>query len=131
MTRSGLCMRVALLALGTVSLGCAAPRALSARLAEVERLAREGREHGAYRCAPEELALAHAHLEFAHLELAQGDLARAREHLVIADANARAAVRLSAEPSCAQVDADAPEARGPSLSVEPTAERSTYGHVRT
>ncbi|MET0339597.1 MAG: hypothetical protein ABW252_01275 [Polyangiales bacterium] len=133
--------RRALLFVAIALVGCGAPRALNRRIAEIEQLAQAGRDHGAYRCAPEELALATAHLEFAHLELAQGDVARAREHLVLADANARAAMRLSALPSCASGASDAPEARvlttpfharervlQPRQAAHP---RSTHGHVRS
>ena len=129
----------ALLLAGSLAgaLGCGGPRALNTQLAQIERIAQDGREQGAYRCAPEELALATAHLEFAHLELAQGDLVRAREHLVIADANARAAVRLSAQLSCAEAGDGAPEARVGGRSIQFVAEacalrtRSIYGHVRS
>ncbi len=62
--------------------------------------AQEARAHGAYHCAPEELARSDAHLQFAAIELAEGNPARAQEHLVLADANARAALWLSADVRC-------------------------------
>jgi hypothetical protein len=80
--------------------GCASVRTLATEQRTIEALASRARDRGAYRCAPEELALAVAHLELATHELEQGDLPRAREHLQIADLNARAAARLSNEQEC-------------------------------
>lgn len=91
--------------------GCGASSTAAARRSAIEALARTSRERGAYRCAPEELALADAHLAFAGIELRQGDLGRAREHLVLADLNARAALRLSEDAACAENHDDVPEAR--------------------
>src|SRR3954462_6298037 len=54
------------------------------------------------RCAPRELALAKAHLSFATVELDQGFLLRAREHLDVAQANAHAAYDLSPPQKCAE-----------------------------
>jgi hypothetical protein len=88
----------------------ASPR-LETQVAELEALTREAREHGAYRCAPEELARSEAHLEFAKRELDQGDRSRAREHLVLVSANARAALRLSGDAGCTAPSPSAPEAR--------------------
>ncbi len=58
------------------------------------------RDDGAYRCAPVELARAEANVEFAEQELDQGDYFRAKDHLKIADANAREARRLSPPDKC-------------------------------
>jgi OOP family OmpA-OmpF porin len=56
---------------------------------------------GGYTCAPRELALSRAHLEFARVDLAQGDPSGADEHLREAALNARAAARLSPPERCA------------------------------
>lgn len=94
---------------------CSEPDQLARGLDDLRTLAGRAREAGAYRCAPEELALAEAHLEFARHELDQGDAARAREHLVLARVNASAALRLS-DRACAEprdtAGADAPDAAG-------------------
>jgi outer membrane protein OmpA-like peptidoglycan-associated protein len=66
----------------------------------VRSIAQEARDNGAYKCAPRELALADTHLEFATSELDQGDYFRARDHLQIADENARLAHRLSPPSRC-------------------------------
>jgi hypothetical protein len=91
--------------------GCAHGRSIDARVTDLAAITREARERGAYRCAPEELALAEAELEFARAELGLGDPARAEEHVVRAYANARAAQRLSADPSCRAASGASPEAR--------------------
>lgn len=90
--------------------GCAGTHvAASAR--QVRQMTREAREAGAYGCAPRELALAEVHTELAERELSQGDYFRAREHLQIADENARSALRLSPRDRCAAraaaIDTDA------------------------
>ena len=67
---------------------------------QVRAIAKEARDNGAYKCAPRELALAETHIEFAERELDQGDYFRARDHLHIADQNARDAYRLSPRDKC-------------------------------
>ena len=67
---------------------------------EVRTIAKEARDNGAYKCAPRELALAESHIEFAERELDQGDYFRARDHLHVADDNAREAYRLSPRDKC-------------------------------
>lgn len=118
-------MRSALLALVLMA-GCAETRALDARISTLRSITEKARIRGAYQCAPEELALSDAHLEFAREELAQGDVTRARHHLVLARVNASAAVRLSADTSCAraQEPAAAPKARRSSSPSENSAQRA-------
>jgi outer membrane protein OmpA-like peptidoglycan-associated protein len=88
---------VVLLALGAA--GCAGLE-LEQNVRQVRAIAKEARDNGAYKCAPRELALADAHLDFASNELDQGDYFRARDHLQIADENARLAHRLSPKDKC-------------------------------
>ena len=80
--------------------GCGGGRAAEARLSRL-RASLVPVAVGARRCAPRELALAQAHLDFARMELAQGDLGRAREHMDRAEANRGAAVALSPAARCA------------------------------
>jgi OmpA-OmpF porin, OOP family len=80
--------------------GCAGSE-LVAEARGIREVTRAARDKGAYRCAPGELALAEAHVEFAEQELADGDYFRAQDHLRIADWNAREATRLSSDPACA------------------------------
>jgi OOP family OmpA-OmpF porin len=80
--------------------GCAGME-LERNVTQVRVIAKEARENGAYKCAPRELALAETNLEFAETELGQGDYFRARDHVQIADRNAREAYRLSPRGQCA------------------------------
>jgi OmpA-OmpF porin, OOP family len=96
--RSARANLAALLAAALVS-GCAGLQ-LEQNVHQVRAIAKEARDNGAYKCAPRELALAETHLEFATNELDQGDYFRARDHLQIADDNARLAHRLSPRDRC-------------------------------
>jgi outer membrane protein OmpA-like peptidoglycan-associated protein len=90
---------VALAALAAASSGCAGLQ-LQENVHQVRAITKEARDNGAYKCAPRELALAETHLEFASRELDQGDYFRARDHLQIADENARLAHKLSPRDKC-------------------------------
>lgn len=79
-------------------LGCASIPA--GRVEQVRRVVAAARDAGAYRCAARELALAQAHLEFAQVDEAHGELERARGHLKEAELNAAAAKRLSLATGC-------------------------------
>jgi OOP family OmpA-OmpF porin len=92
-------LALALLAQAVAVFGCAGMQ-LESNVHQVRSIAKEARENGAYKCAPRELALAETHLEFTENELDQGDYFRAREHLQIADDNARQAYKLSPRDRC-------------------------------
>ena len=79
---------------GVAGSGCAGVQ-LKSNVREVNAIAKEARDRGAYKCAPRELAIAEANVEFAAHELDQGDYFRAREHVRIADRNAREAYNLA------------------------------------
>jgi len=61
------------------------------------------RKSNAMQCAPRELAVAEANLNFTDLELEQGDSFRAEEHLQLAQTSAKQAVELSKECGPVQV----------------------------
>src|SRR5215471_11395124 len=90
---------VVLGALLAQALGCAGMQ-LASDARQVRAIVKEARDNGAYKCAPRELALAETNLEFTQTELDQGDYFRAREHLQIADENARLAYKLSPRDRC-------------------------------
>jgi outer membrane protein OmpA-like peptidoglycan-associated protein len=96
---AGLRAALVAFALAAAVSGCAGLQ-LQQNVHQVRAIAKEARENGAYKCAPRELALAETHLEFAQTELDQGDYFRARDHLQIADENARLAHRLSPRDKC-------------------------------
>jgi len=68
----------------------------------LSKVASQAERNGAIRCAPRELAMAKSHLSFASVELDQGFLFRAKQHLEIAEANAHAAYDLSPPQKCAE-----------------------------
>ena len=79
--------------------GCAGSQ-LAVGVVDVRYKAKEARDNGAMRCAPRQLAMADTNVEFAARELDEGDYYRAREHLQIAEDNAREALRLSPRDKC-------------------------------
>ncbi len=54
----------------------------------------------AYNCAPKELAFAESNVEFGLYELTQGNFVQARQHLTLAERNAKAADKLSNFDAC-------------------------------
>ena len=83
------------LCLSLVAAGCVSGSAQRAKSAIIQADIDRARSTDAYRCAPRELALAEAHLDFAAGEYSEGNSLRADEHLTIAEENARKAVLLS------------------------------------
>jgi outer membrane protein OmpA-like peptidoglycan-associated protein len=80
--------------------GCASYDVSEGRILGLRRAIADATTQGAYRCAPRELALAHANLEFAELELRQGDPRRAEQHLLEGETNVGAATLLSPPQRC-------------------------------
>lgn len=70
------------------------------RMNELNSTLEEAERRGAARCSPVELALSRVHLEFAGLELREGDEQRAERHLIVAEPNGRAALRRTKEGDC-------------------------------
>ena len=89
--------------------GCAY-RWIERRVDALEQVVDEATRAGAATCAPVELALSRVHLEFARGELREGDAPRAERHLILAEPNGQAALRLAKEQKCAI------KARSPGLS---------------
>jgi outer membrane protein OmpA-like peptidoglycan-associated protein len=88
-------------ACATLGAGCERARTLDAGIDAVQHRLEQVLGSGGYYCAPRELALARAHLEFARADLARGDQSAAGDHLQEASLNARAAARLSPPDRCA------------------------------
>jgi outer membrane protein OmpA-like peptidoglycan-associated protein len=89
-------MRRALVGLAALSLAsCVTGNKLRAQAASVSGEADKARQAGGQRCAPREMALAEANLDFAYREIDDGNPARAAEHLKVAEANARKASEIS------------------------------------
>lgn len=91
---------VTLVSLLMVVSGCSVGGQLRGRVSALRTLAEEARANGAERCAPRELALAEANLEFATIELSQGDAVRSAEHVDLAEAYVDAARASSPRERC-------------------------------
>jgi OmpA-OmpF porin, OOP family len=94
-------IRTAALAMAIGAAACTRAQQVDRAIEGVERSLEQALSYGAYYCAPRELALARAHLEFARVDLEQGDPRSAAGHVSEAALNARAAERLSPQARCA------------------------------
>jgi hypothetical protein len=125
---------VVVLALAFASCAGSQALALSGRVREVRAAVEAARDGGARRCAPRELALATAHLEFAQRSLEADDRFGAEDHLRIAESNAREALRLSPPERCRDarnVGATPPASSGvPTAPGRPPARRVTAPNNR-
>jgi hypothetical protein len=91
-------LRLGLALLG--GLAACAPSLVERRVDELRGIVAEAQRRGAGSCAPVELALSSVHLEFAQLELREGDEPRAERHLIVAEPNGKAALRRTKEGDC-------------------------------
>ena len=98
-------------------LGCAG-QDLAARASQVRNDLRKARDNGAYRCAPHQLALSEANVEFAETELDRGEYFRAEDYLEIAEGNVKHALRLARPEVCAKPVAVAPPVSLDSLDTD-------------
>jgi len=80
---------------------CTQGAILRGRVDGLSGIVAQAENNGAMRCAPRELALAKAHLEFASTDMSQGQLSQAEAHLAIAEPNAHAALTESPPEKCA------------------------------
>jgi outer membrane protein OmpA-like peptidoglycan-associated protein len=83
-------------------LSCAQVSTMQGEIEGLSKIASQAERNGAIRCAPRELAMAKSHLEFATIEIGQGDFLRAKQHLELARPNAHAAYDLSPPAKCAE-----------------------------
>jgi outer membrane protein OmpA-like peptidoglycan-associated protein len=90
---------VALLAMAGCATGGKVRRTAEVVRADVEK----AKKSGAMRCAPRELALAEANLDFGTSEIEWGDATRAAEHMRLAEENVKRALELSKACGPAQV----------------------------
>jgi outer membrane protein OmpA-like peptidoglycan-associated protein len=81
-------------------LGCSEGAVLRGRIQGLETTVLDAEKNGAMRCAPRELAIAKSQLEFATIDLDQGQLSNAQAHLAKAEPNARAAIAMSPPDRC-------------------------------
>ncbi len=81
-----------LVALALVAAGCATGGKLRSTQAVLQGDVEKARKSGAERCAPKELAIATANLDFATAEIDLGNASRAEQHLKLAETNIRKAL---------------------------------------
>jgi OOP family OmpA-OmpF porin len=79
---------------------CSQGPALRGRIRGLSTTVADAEKNGAMRCAPRELAVAKSHLEFAEIDLDQGQLSNAEGHVARAEPNARAAFAMSPPDRC-------------------------------
>ena len=81
---------------------CSQVSTMQGEIEGLSKIASQAERNGAIRCAPRELAMAKSHLEFATIEIGQGDFLRAKQHLELARPNSHAAYDLSPPAKCAE-----------------------------
>jgi OmpA-OmpF porin, OOP family len=80
--------------------GCAEGPALRGRIRGLSTTVEDAEKNGAMTCAPRELAVAKSQLEFAVIDLDQGQFSSAAAHLAKAEPNAQAAYSMSPADRC-------------------------------
>lgn len=90
----------------SLSVGCVDSVTVQQRVDRVREMINESRIHGAYECAPRELALAVANVEFSENEITEGDPFWALRHLDAAELHANAAAKRSDSLACAPPGAE-------------------------
>src|SRR5512138_333264 len=84
--------RLLLAALAVAAAACATGGKLRENAAVARADIEKARRSGGARCAPKELALAEANVDFAEAEISQGNATRAQEHLQLAETNVKRAL---------------------------------------
>jgi OOP family OmpA-OmpF porin len=79
---------------------CAQGPAMRGKMRGLSTTVADAEKNGAMTCAPRELAIAKSELEFAEIDLDQGQLSNAEEHLAKAEPNAQAAYAMSPADRC-------------------------------
>lgn len=83
-----------------LALACQRGPELQGKVDGLKQLTEHSAKNGAVKCAPRELALAQAYLEFADLELGRGKLREAAHWIELATVNAKAAEQQSPPEQC-------------------------------
>jgi len=88
------------IALTLLAGACSEGPVLRGRVRGLETTVMDAEKNGAIRCAPRELAIAKSQLEFALVDLDQGQMSNAKAHLDLAEPNAHAALSMSPPDRC-------------------------------
>jgi outer membrane protein OmpA-like peptidoglycan-associated protein len=93
--------RLSWLLIGTLFVtSCAEGPALRGKIRGLSTTVEDAEKNGAMTCAPRELAIAKSQLEFAEIDLDQGQFSNAQAHLARAEPNAQAAFAMSPADRC-------------------------------
>ena len=95
-------LRTAVVALALVVLAgaCSQGPVMRGKIRGLTTTVEDAEKNGAMRCAPRELAIAKSNLEFALIDLDQGQYSKAEAHLAKAEPNAQAAYAMSPPDRC-------------------------------
>jgi outer membrane protein OmpA-like peptidoglycan-associated protein len=91
---------VSMVAVAVLTTSCAMGPALRGKIRGLTTTVDDAEKNGAMKCAPRELAIARSNLEFAAIDLDQGQLMNAEAHLAKAEPNAQAAFQNSPPDRC-------------------------------
>jgi OmpA-OmpF porin, OOP family len=89
-----------LLVVALLASACSQGPALRGKIRGLSTTVEDAEKNGAMTCAPRELAVAKSQLEFAEIELDQGQFSNAEAHLAKAEPNAQAAFAMSPADRC-------------------------------
>ncbi|MEZ4460755.1 MAG: OmpA family protein [bacterium] len=114
--------RLLLLAIAGVMLfvtsGCTTGATLRGRAMEIQAINKSIHDR-AYNCAPKQLAFSESNVEFGLYELRQGNFVKARNHLDLAEQNARQADQLSDHEECLDNTVAIVVEKTPTVKIEP------------
>jgi OOP family OmpA-OmpF porin len=89
-----------LLMIAVLTAACAEGPALRGKMKGLSTTLEDAEKNGAMTCAPRELAVGKSELEFAEIDLDQGQFSNAEAHLAKAEPNAQAALAMSPADRC-------------------------------
>ncbi len=99
-------------------MGCSTGAKLRGQAMELKSLNKSIHDR-AYRCAPKQLAFSESFVEFGLYELTQGNFVKARQHLMLAEENARAADDMSNFEECRDQQVGMVVEKTPTAKLEP------------
>ncbi|MGM0558358.1 MAG: OmpA family protein [Myxococcota bacterium] len=121
-TQTKIALFAALVLFLSLLTGCSTGAKLRGQAEEIQSINKEIHDR-AYRCAPEEIAIAEASVEFGLYELGQGAFVRAQDHIYRAEQYTKRADELSDYPECLDQDVEITAEATPTVEVkesEPT-----------
>lgn len=118
-SQTKIALTAALALLFALLAGCSTGSKLRGQAKEIQSLNEEIHDR-AYRCAPEEIAIAEASVEFGLYELNQGDFTRAKNHIYRAEEYTKKADKLSDYEECLDQEVEIEAEATPTVEVKET-----------